>query len=184
MRGLTNKASAAHRQEAGALHSDCEPSWRGDRWGQRSVWKQLRRGNGKAAFAFCVRQRERRRRLALKRTARTTYQLLGLAEGVLHVGEAEAGHGDELAHHRHKLVSQLLRPLLLVVELLNTGERGEGLQRRRKEAGKVLRFVCGICVTHTFHTLQAAAQVVDVFFQLSHARKTAQFVKLNEKGGT
>lgn len=119
-----------------------------------------------------------------KRTARTTYQLLGLAEGVLHVGEAEAGHGDELAHHRHKLVSQLLRPLLLVVKLLNTGERGEGLQPRRKEAGKVLRFVSGICVTHTFHTLQAAAQVVDVFFQLSHARKTAQFVKLNEKAGT
>lgn len=36
-------------------------------------------------------------------------------------------------------------------------------------------------MTHTFHTLQAAAQVVDVFFQLSHATKTNQPLKLNEK---
>lgn len=60
----------------------------------------------------------------LQRTA-ATYQVLGLAEGVLHVREAETGHGDELAHHRHKLVSQLLRPLLLVIELLNTSQQGE-----------------------------------------------------------
>lgn len=36
-------------------------------------------------------------------------------------------------------------------------------------------------MTHTFHTLQAAAQVVDVFFQLSHAAKTSQSLNLNEK---
>lgn len=53
-----------------------------------------------------------------------THQLLGLGEGVLHVGEAEAGHGDELAHHRHKLVSQLLRPLLLVIQLLEADQQG------------------------------------------------------------
>jgi len=47
-----------------------------------------------------------------------TYQFLGLAEGVLHVGEAEAGHGDELTHDRHKLVAELLRPLLLIFQLL------------------------------------------------------------------
>lgn len=64
-------------------------------------------------------------RLKQTATMATTYQLLGLAEGVLHVGEAETGHGDELAHHRHKLVSQLLRPLLLVIELLNTSEHGK-----------------------------------------------------------
>lgn len=55
-------------------------------------------------------------------TMAPTYQLLGLGEGVLHVGEAETGHGDELAHHRHKLVSQLLRPLFLVIELLRINE--------------------------------------------------------------
>lgn len=47
-----------------------------------------------------------------------TYQLLGLSERVLHIGEAEAGHSDELTHHRHKLIAQLLRPLLLVFQLL------------------------------------------------------------------
>lgn len=57
----------------------------------------------------------------LKQTAAATvtYQVLGLGERVLHVGEAEAGHRDELTHHRHKLVAQLLRPLLLVFQLLS-----------------------------------------------------------------
>lgn len=36
-------------------------------------------------------------------------------------------------------------------------------------------------MTHTFHALQAAAQVVDVFFQLGHAAKTNQSLRLNEK---
>lgn len=49
---------------------------------------------------------------------RWTYQLLGLSERVLHVGEAEAGQSDELTHHRHKLVAKLLRPLPLVIQLL------------------------------------------------------------------
>lgn len=34
-------------------------------------------------------------------------------------------------------------------------------------------------MTHTFHALQAAAQVVDVFFQLSHAAKTNRSLRLN-----
>lgn len=55
-------------------------------------------------------------------TATVTYQVLGLGERVLHVGEAEAGHRDELTHHRHKLVAQLLRPLLLVFQLLSGKE--------------------------------------------------------------
>lgn len=58
-----------------------------------------------------------------------TYQLLGLGEGVLHVREAETGHSDELAHHRHKLVSQLLRPLFLVIELLHINNQRELTQR-------------------------------------------------------
>lgn len=45
----------------------------------------------------------------------------------------------------------------------------------------VTGFVSQICVTHTFHTLQAAAQVVDVFFQLSHATKAKQPLKVSEK---
>lgn len=71
-----------------------------------------------------------------------SYQLLGLAEGVLHVREAETGHGDELAHHRHKLVSQLLRPLLLVIELLNTGQ---GEEQRKEGVKKPER--CRICLS-------------------------------------
>lgn len=51
-------------------------------------------------------------------TAAMTYQFFGLGERVLHIGEAEAGHSDELTHHRHKLVAQLLRSLLLVFQLL------------------------------------------------------------------
>lgn len=39
----------------------------------------------------------------------------------------------------------------------------------------------GMCGTHTFHALQAAAQVVDVFFQLSHAANTNQAFKPNEE---
>lgn len=35
-------------------------------------------------------------------------------------------------------------------------------------------------MTHTFHALQAAAQVVDVFFQLGHAAKTNPSLGLNE----
>lgn len=56
-------------------------------------------------------------------TMAATHQLLGLGEGVLHVGEAETGHGDELAHHRHKLVPQLLRPLLLIIQLLRGNDQ-------------------------------------------------------------
>lgn len=56
----------------------------------------------------------------VKQTTRAavTYQLLGLGKRVLHIGEAEACHSDELTHHGHKLVTQLLRSLLLVVQLL------------------------------------------------------------------
>ncbi len=60
-------------------------------------------------------------------TATMTYQLLCLSERVLHIGEAEAGHSDELTHHRHKLVTKLLWSLLLVVQLLrmNTIQKNE-----------------------------------------------------------
>lgn len=51
-------------------------------------------------------------------TAAMTHQFFGLSERVLHIGEAEAGHSDELTHHRHKLVAQLLRSLLLIFQLL------------------------------------------------------------------
>lgn len=67
-------------------------------------------------------------------TAEMTYQFLGLGERVLHVGEAEAGHGDELTHHGHKLVAQLLRSLLLVIQLLQ-----ENMMRRRDIKGKIER---------------------------------------------
>lgn len=49
------------------------------------------------------------------------HQVLGLAQGVLHVREAEAGHRDELTHHRHKLIARHLRLLLLVLQLLSGG---------------------------------------------------------------
>lgn len=51
------------------------------------------------------------------------HQVLGLAQGVLHVREAEAGHRDELTHHRHKLIARHLWLLLLVLQLLSGGER-------------------------------------------------------------
>lgn len=60
-------------------------------------------------------------------TAAMTYQLFGLGEQVLHIGEAETGHSDELTHHRHKFVAQLLRSLLLVLQLLyDPGEEHRG----------------------------------------------------------
>ena len=59
-----------------------------------------------------------------------TYQFFGLSERVLHVGEAEAGDSDELTHHRHKLVPQLLRSLPLVFQLLRVPIR----ERKVKES--------------------------------------------------
>lgn len=56
------------------------------------------------------------------RSPRVTHQLLGLLQGVLHVGEAEAGHRDELAHHRHKLVVGVLGTSPLVLQLLGNTE--------------------------------------------------------------
>lgn len=66
-------------------------------------------------------------------TAAVTYQFLGFSERVLHVGEAEAGHGDELTHHRHELVAQLLRSLLLIFQLLR-GKNDPGDGNRRKKS--------------------------------------------------
>lgn len=53
---------------------------------------------------------------------RVTHQLLGLLQRVLHVGEAEAGHRDELAHNRHKLVVGVLGTSPLVLQLLRNAE--------------------------------------------------------------
>lgn len=46
------------------------------------------------------------------------YLLLGLIQLVLQLGEAEAGHGDEVAHHRDKLVPALHHAALLILQLL------------------------------------------------------------------
>lgn len=59
-----------------------------------------------------------------------TYQFFGFGERVLHIGEAEAGHSDELTHHRHELVSQLLRSFFLVLQLL-----GGKIQERKLKKG-------------------------------------------------
>lgn len=89
-----------------------------------------------------------------------THQFFGFVQRVLHIGEAEARHRDELAHHRHKLVSQLLWQLLLILQLLE--QTGEGLAGARRVAEP------GVRQTHALDALQAAAQVSDVFLQFGH----------------
>lgn len=84
----------------------------------RRVETAARRGNGMQAFSVCVYKWQWCCLVCWDHTATMTYQFLGLGERVLHIREAEAGHGDELTHHRHKLVAQLLRSLLLVFQLL------------------------------------------------------------------
>lgn len=61
-----------------------------------------------------------------------TYQVFSLGEGVLHVRETEAGHCDELAHHRHILIPHLLGTFLLKLQLL----RGKRKEQNRLTIGQ------------------------------------------------
>lgn len=53
------------------------------------------------------------------------YLVLGFTQLVLQFREAEAGHGDEVTDHSHKLVPTFPRPALLVVQLLQGKNRQE-----------------------------------------------------------
>lgn len=124
-----NKVSVALQQEAETLLllvAFLERSLAGSvRLVETAAW----RGNGMQAFSACVCRRLRHcpvcsnarahpRVFWRNHTGRMTHQFFGLDERVLDISEAEAGHGDELAHHRHKLVTWLLRPFLLVFQFL------------------------------------------------------------------
>lgn len=70
------------------------------------------------------------------RAAAMTHQFFGLGERVLDISEAEAGHGDELAHHRHKLVTQLLRSLLLVLQFLQVEMKEMGFKKQQQQQSR------------------------------------------------
>lgn len=97
--------------------SCCSPYRRG----QQDMWKQLRGEETLSSWEF-----EWQRcsvcsdRFLLKRRSsiHQTHQFFGFCQRVLHIGEAEAGHRDELAHYRYKLVTKILWSFLLVFQLL------------------------------------------------------------------
>jgi hypothetical protein len=51
-------------------------------------------------------------------SAPRSHQLLGLSQRIIHLWKAEAGHSDEMAHHRHKLIPRNLRKTSLEIQLL------------------------------------------------------------------